>query len=260
MNTQTAAALRALSDKLKRAKVNSGGLVEMPHDFGMYDLEAVRAAVLSDLDKEIRTEGTQEGAEPQWCTQLAEALDWAPCECVTDTREGVRSTNVCRRCKVLRDYKAASTAAPAEPRAAEGAGTIAALRKENEDLRLEFDMCNSFLAESREEVKTAIYCLRTTIGADCDDYSVEDYCAAALAEVKRLRTHAAPAPRGGVTEADQKELVTRIWDAIRVWDGRGKDAGPMARHWREAISLQHGTAWLNAIEQEARALAAKEAK
>lgn len=33
----------------------------------------------------------------------------------------------------------------------------------------------------------------------------------------------APAPRGGVTEASQKELVTRIWDAIREWDGRGKD-------------------------------------
>jgi hypothetical protein len=40
---------------------------------------------------------------------------------------------------------------------------------------------------------------------------IEKYCKGLEARVAEL------------TEADQKELVTRIWDAIREWDGRGKD-------------------------------------
>jgi hypothetical protein len=86
-----------LSDKLKRAKVNSGGFVEMPHDFGLYDLEAVRAAVL-----------TQEGADTS-------EMHCGSCGCSFIGHEWEK---ICAACFERGDV------APAEPGAAEGAGTV----------------------------------------------------------------------------------------------------------------------------------------
>jgi hypothetical protein len=92
------------------------------------------------------------------------------------------------------------------------------------------------------------------------------------------------APRGGVTEAWTTENLLRVAlgavvisdsheQAIRLAEealrkhppaAQAQDAGPMARHWREAIEEagfeQLAGATVNWIEQRARALAAKEAK